>query len=183
MKYLKLYEEHNYISKEESLNLKTAYTSESKFDKFKQKDKLKDAIKSYPEIFKPTKTENILMWAIYKDDLDIIKFIFDNDVNNYFDINYQEAKNGNTLLFWAFDDASFETISYLIDNGADWEILNNHNQDFIDFMDDYQRRFSVIDPVDYYDLLKQDIIDAYPEKYEKALKTILKRKKIKKFNL
>jgi hypothetical protein len=63
------------------------------------------------------------------------------------------------------DEADFEIIDEFIKNDIDWNIIDNKGRSFIDYITDQY----VID----------EIIENYPEKYEKYLKI----SKVKKFNI
>ena len=69
--------------------------------------------------------------------------------------------NGNTALILARD---IDMIKFLIDNDADWNMINNNGKDFVDLLNNDEK-----------EIIKKE----YPEKYQEYLK----KKQMIKFNI
>jgi len=86
------------------------------------------------------------------------------------DINYKSDVNGYTSLLYTasriyYSMEYYGVITFLINNGADWNIQSNSGFDFLDIIGN--------------DLYIKSIIDSYPDKYKKYLI----KKEANKYNL
>jgi len=176
----KIFESDKLYSEEDMNKIYNSYLNFSKYNKFQRSGELIDMINQNPDFFNEPQKRNInknplIFWAIYMDDIKIVKEIIKNTPNIFSLTN----SNGEIPLFWAFDDASYEMIKLFI-NDSDWSHENDKKEDFIDYMNNWSDRYMMTDEdAVYYNELKDIIIKDYPEKYQ----DYLRNKKAKEFNL
>ena len=170
------FENHKYFTDNECHKMYLTYLNTNDFDDY---ETLIAMIKNKPYIFDnyPNNYPNnnpIIMWATYKDDFDIVKTLYESGV----DID-KKNKAGDNALFWAFDDASFKLIKYII-NISRCDNINNNGENFIEYMNNVDNRFI---ETKRHKKLKKKIINYLIEEQPLKYKNILKTKKIKKFNI
>ena len=104
-----------------------------------------------------------LMVAVSLHRKDIINYLISIDVN----LDAQESYGGNTALMKAALNSlsHYDIVKILIEAGADWNIKNKSNKDFLDNM--------------IFDARRKQLIKDYPEKYEEYLA----KKEAEKYNL
>ena len=109
--------------------------------------------------YRNTKTDaSVLYIAVYNfEDLESIELLLKNDAT---------SNNDENLLIEAVSSGNPELI-YLLINDANWNNVNDDNETFLDILEYNHSE------------LHDEIIEKYPEKYEKYLKI----KKSKEFNL
>lgn len=96
--------------------------------------------------------------------LKLLKIMFNKGGLKY--INTQDHV-GNTCLILSAYHERYEVVRFLLDNGANWNIMDKNNDDFIEFIPSRKR----------------SLLNEYPEEYTHYLDIKKKNKKIKKFNL
>jgi len=127
----------------------------------------------YIQTFESKKSKKNKIYNIRLDTfkLDIINAVVNDDekrlkylIRKGHNVNVQDSR-GNTPLFYAAQHDLMNIIYILIDSGADWNIKNNKNYDFLFLLNDIQI---------------ENLKELYKEKYNDYL---LRQEAEKKYNL
>jgi len=84
------------------------------------------------------------------------------------DVDAQDVYNNTALILSAYHHHRFETLKLLIEAGADWNLKNDDNDDFLSYLNMYK---------------KNKIIKLYPEQYEEYLIKKRFNDSVEKYNL
>ena len=139
------------------------------------KNKYFDYIKQLKNINYYYRGTTPLLWTIYNNYIDIIKYLLKAGAS----VNLQDNNNKMTPIMAAFDDSYTEVIDLLSKNGADWNIRNKDGFNFIEYCNDVESRFDNWEDDEFKE--KLEIIN--DKEYPKLMNNYLLNKNLENFNI
>lgn len=112
-----------------------------------------------------------LIFSVKNNELSNVKYYIKNRNKLDIDLNTKDEWGKTALIYasyWRFSTKMIKMVNELIKAGADWNITDNTGKDFIDYLNN-DKRLDIVN----------NIINEYPEKYEKYLI----KKKANKYNI
>jgi hypothetical protein len=111
---------------------------------------------------------DMLVWCIMERDIDTIEDILRKGAN----VNFVRVDRSMLMIACIPQlerkDIDFNTIKCLIDNGADWNLTNDTDEDFFDYLYKYKR---------------SDIVEKIKKEYPNLYEDYLTKKETDKYNL